>query len=113
MRKLVFCFLCAMGFLFGTPSALSADCSSSQCTDCGEDIHKNPKCVFVFQDAFCTCDLIVFGGTLGCGVDGTCDYTGGGGGGQGGGGGGGTTCTRAPGGWCPAECSSCETVYWY
>lgn len=97
-----------------TPLSAATCTSSTGCADCTGMLSGMPKCEFVKNDASCTCDLYVFGGTPACGVDGDCDYVpAGGGGGSGGGGGGGTTCTRLAGQWCPAECSSCETVYWY
>lgn len=93
---------------------MAATCSSSSgCTDC-KDNGLGFKCVFVTTDASCRCDLFIFGGRAACGVDGDCTYTPvGGGNGGGTGGGGGTTCTRLAGQWCPSECSSCETVFWY
>jgi hypothetical protein len=107
-------FLAVALLVLAVPSVVLGDCSSNQCTDCGEDAQKRANCIFVYQDAFCVCDLFIFGGTLACGVDGLCDYTAGGTDtGGGGGGGGGSTCLQLPGSWCPAECQSCESVYWY
>lgn len=93
-------------------ACLAADCTSSQgCTDCEWKSGKLPACTFVDADGYCKCDLMILFGKLACGVDGECDYTGGGGGGSGTGG---TSdvCYRLPSEWCPAECMSCETVFW-
>ena len=95
------------------PAAAATCSSSSGCAAC-DTSSGEPSCKFVQSNGGCTCDLFVFGGTLGCGIDGECTYTGSGGGtGGGGGGGGGGTCSRLPGGWCPADCTSCETIFWY
>lgn len=114
MRKPILLTLFLLGVWLTTLAAAETCSSSTGCTECkdlaaGED----PQCIFVTRDASCTCDLIVFGGNLGCGEEGVCDYTGGTSGGGGGGGGGSGSCTRPAGSWCPPECSSCETVYWY
>ena len=106
------CILCAMGAISG--AAFGADCTSSQgCATCKEIESAAPVCKFVQGDAYCSCTLLLFGGSYGCGVDGECDYQIGGGGGSGGGETGGETCYRLPSQWCPSECSSCETVFWY
>jgi hypothetical protein len=107
--------------IFGVLGAVSvagfaANCSSTQgCAACKDPEEKSAGlvCKFVQEDAYCTCNLFLFAGSYACSLDGECDYLGGGGGGTGGGGTGGETCYRLPGQWCPAECSSCETVFWY
>ena len=68
-------------------------------------------CIPVEYDASCECSIDVKFPEF-CILDGECDYTASGGGGAGGGGTGGEICYRLPGQWCPAECSSCETVFW-
>lgn len=95
-------------------SGNAADCSSpTGCTDCFPT-QLGFKCDFVDGPAYCSCEVSTFGGTASCGVDGDCDYTGSiGGGGGGGGTGGDPACVRLNGQWCPPECSSCETVFWY
>ena len=101
--------------LSGGVLELAACTSPTGCTDCSFGSDNKAKCTFVAYDANCECTVLVTYGSTGCGMDGACDYTGPGGGGGGtggGGGGGGTSCTRTAGGWCPAECSSCGTVYW-
>lgn len=99
-------------FLVVPGSPVWADCSSSTgCADC-DSLHGSVKCLFVQTSASCTCTISFFGGSPQCALDGACDYTSGGGGG-GGGTGGGSSCTRTAGEWCPPECSSCTTVYWY
>jgi len=101
--------------LFGGASGWAADCTSSTgCTDCGFGSDNKAKCTFVAYDAFCDCTVTVAYGGTACAMDGTCDYLpgGGSGGGTGGSGGSGGSCVRSPGGWCPAECTSCGTVYW-
>lgn len=92
----------------------AADCSSSVgCTKCLDE-GQGFKCVFTQESASCECEVFIFGGTPACGEDGSCDYDAP----SGGGGGGGTeptdpACVRVPGQWCPAECSACQTVFWY
>lgn len=93
-----------------------ANCTSmTGCTDCSFGADGKARCAFVDYDASCECTVLVMLGSTACSLDGACDYTsGGGGGGNGGGGsGGGGSCTRSPGGWCPAECPSCGVAYWY
>lgn len=94
-------------------AAVATTCSSAiGCKDC--DLNTRAvKCITVPTAASCTCEVFIFGGTGACAVDGDCTYTGGGGNGGGSGGGGTSGCTRTPGEWCPAECSSCTTVFWY
>jgi hypothetical protein len=100
--------------LSGGLGELAACTSSTGCTDCGFGADNKAKCTFVTYDAECECTVTVIFGSTACAFDGgACDYQagGGGGGGTGGGGGGGDGCTRTAGGWCPAECASCGTVY--
>jgi len=89
--------------------------SAGGCADCENGPDNVASCVTVSRDAHCDCSLSANNRFM-CILDDICDYTGGaGGGGTGGGGtgGGGTGCTRPAGGWCPAECNSCGTVFWY
>src|SRR3954465_13644456 len=104
-----------MAFLFLTASVprLYADCSGTLCTDCDQDRLHRAYCTTVNDSASCECSISVQTPEF-CVLGGACTYTGGGGGGTGGGGtGGGSGCTRTPGEWCPADCSSCTTVFWY
>jgi hypothetical protein len=89
--------------------------SSTGCTECESLKAGMLRCVFVNNSGSCQCEVYTFGGTPACALTGDCTYTptGGGGGGGGAGGGTGSGCTRPAGGWCPADCSSCTTVYWY
>ena len=90
-------------------------CSSQGgCADCQNGPNNLALCLTVNYDAHCNCNISAENRTM-CLLWDECDYTGPGGGGGGGtgGGGGGTTCTRPAGGWCPAACTSCGTVYWY
>ena len=88
--------------------------SPGGCADCQNGTNNVASCITVSYDASCECSISANNRSM-CILAGTCDYTGpGGGGGTGGGtGGGGTSCTRPASGWCPAECTSCGTVYWY
>jgi hypothetical protein len=112
MKRIVLGALLAL-LIFSTQSA--ADCSSSSgCLDCADRANGGFICQWENASAFCSCEVFVFGGSAACGVDGSCQYNPGGGGGGGtggGGGGGGGSCTQLPGRWCPAECTSCEPVY--
>jgi hypothetical protein len=106
--RLVLVFL----ILLAVSASLSADCTSSLCSDC-EQVGTRGSCLSVSYSASCSCSVSVSTGF--CILEGACQYTGGGsGGGDGGGtGGGGGGCSRPAGGWCPAECASCDTIYWY
>lgn len=100
--------------LIWAAGAQAMPCTSSGCADCENGPDNIASCVTVSRDAHCDCSISANNRFM-CILDDICDYTGGaGGGGTGGGGtGGGTGCTRPVGGWCPASCSSCGTVYWY
>lgn len=88
------------------------NCTGSSCTACKQDESGSSYCTTVSYSASCECTLRV--GERNCTLSGVCSYSPGGGGSGGGtGGGGGTTCTRVAGSWCPAECTSCDTVFWY
>lgn len=113
-RRFRVSLILAACMLLAGGSAYAIPCSSAGgCADCENGANNVAKCITVSYDAFCSCSIDVNNRTM-CLLTDPCDYTGpGGGGGSGGGtGGGGTTCTRPAGGWCPAECSSCGTVYW-
>ena len=101
--------------LLTCPAVDAMPCNSSGgCADCFNDPDTGlASCDTVYSDAHCDCTISVTNLRF-CILEELCDYTGGAGGGTGGGtgGGGGGTCTRSSGGWCPAECSSCSTVYW-
>lgn len=89
--------------------------SAGGCADCENDASNEASCTTVSYDAHCNCSISANNRSM-CILSDICDYSGGaGGGGTGGGGsgGGGTSCTRPPGGWCSAECSSCGTVFWH
>jgi hypothetical protein len=95
-------------------SAYALPCTSSGgCADCENGPDNVASCITVSRDAHCDCSIGANNRFI-CILDDICDYTGGGGGGGTGGGGtgGGGSCTRTGSGWCPAECSSCGTVYW-
>ena len=112
-RAVVFAIL--MMLCVGMTELAESCTSSTGCTDCGFGADNKAKCTFVTYDAYCECSVTVMFGSTACAMDGVCDYMsggGGGGGGTGGGGGGGGGCTRSAGGWCPAECTSCGTVFW-
>src|SRR5215218_3101933 len=101
--------------LWAGAGAQALPCTSTGgCADCENGPDNVASCVTVSRDAHCDCSISASNRFM-CILSDICDYTGGaGGGGTGGGtGGGGTGCTRPAGGWCPAECSSCGTVYWY
>lgn len=91
-----------------------ADCSGSLCADCNQDSRRRlASCTTVAASASCECSISVSSPEF-CVLGGACTYTGGGGGGGGGGtGGGSSSCTRGQGDWCPAECPSCTTIFWY
>jgi hypothetical protein len=89
-----------------------ADCTAGTCVDCEQPENKPASCVAVSQNANCECRLDVNFPEF-CILEGECTYSGGAGTGGGGGGGGGSTCYQLPGSWCPAECTSCETIFWY
>lgn len=98
--------------LEGTGNATGCT-SASGCADCENAANGIASCITVQRDAHCECSIRVTTPTM-CILEDICDYTAtGGGAGGGGGGGGGGTCSRPPGAWCPSECSSCETIYWY
>jgi hypothetical protein len=110
--------LCSVLFallLAAAPAAQAMSCSSAGgCADCFNDPDTGiASCDTVYRDAHCDCTISANNRNF-CILEELCDYTGGAGGGTGGGtgGGGGGSCTRTAGGWCPAECSSCNTVYW-
>jgi len=100
--------------LIAIPSVVAADCSAGICSDCTQNSRNIATCTTVNYSASCSCSIDVHYPEF-CFLEGDCTYTGGGGAGGvgGGGGGGGGGCTRAPGEWCSADCSSCTTVYWY
>lgn len=105
--------LVAVLLMVGSQPGLASTCSSSSgCANCNALDTGPVTCKFARESAFCTCTVSFFGGTAQCALDGDCQYTAGGGGGGGGTGSGGGGCTRTPGEWCPADCSSCTTVYW-
>ena len=104
-----------VGLLWAGAGAHAMPCTSSGgCADCENGADNVASCITVNRDAFCDCTISANNRSM-CILADACDYTGGlgGGGGTGGGGGGGTTCTRPASGWCPAECTSCGTVFWY
>ena len=104
----------ALALLLGSSKASAIPCSSAGgCSDCENNSANIASCITVSYSAFCSCSISANNPHM-CLLQDLCDYTsgsGGGGGGTGGGGGGGY-CTRSAGGWCPAECVSCGTVYW-
>lgn len=110
LRSILFALLLATA-----TAAQAMPCSSSGgCADCFNDPDTGiASCDTVYRDAHCDCTISVSNPRF-CILAELCDYTGGAGGGTGGGtgGGGGGSCTRTAGGWCPAECSSCNTVFW-
>lgn len=113
MRKVLWASLLAVSlFTIGGRLALASDCTATMCANCNALDSGPVTCKFVPQSASCTCTVSFFGGTAQCAVDGVCQLSDGGGGGGGGGVGGGGSCVRNPADWCPAECSSCTTVYW-
>ena len=88
-------------------------CSGRSCSECGQDTDGYALCTTVSKSASCECTISVSNPRT-CTIKGVCSYSSGGGGGIGGGGGtGGGGCARTPGEWCPADCSSCTTVFWY
>lgn len=90
----------------------AATCSSSQaCVDCFQEEGKPARCLPVTYDASCECSIDVSFPQF-CILDGECDYGNQGGGASGGSGSGDQVCFRLPGQWCPAECTSCETIFW-
>ena len=89
-----------------------ADCTAGVCTDCTENARHIASCITVSYSASCSCSIDVRYPEF-CILEGNCTYTGGGGTGGGGAGGGTPVCTRTPGEWCPSECMSCTTVFWY
>lgn len=98
-----------------TPASATAQActTTSGCTDCVFNESGGAECSFVARSGSCECTVTVAYHRTACGQNGVCTYSSGGGtGGGGAGGGGSASCTRLPGGWCPSECSSCETVYW-
>jgi hypothetical protein len=116
-RKYLAVGIVLCGFTLAGP-AWPATCHSDVgCLECEYDEDGLASCGFLPQAGYCECDLIVIFNRPSCGFNGTCEYVapsgGGGGAGGGGGGGGGGACTTLPGAWCPAECSSCDTIYWY
>jgi hypothetical protein len=112
MRRLVVVGALLLWACWAAPVG-AVDCTTSDgCAGCSF-ADGAAECTFVQADGYCECTVTVHMGRTACAYDGICDYTGGTGGGTGGGGGGGTTCSRPAGGWCPPECSSCGTVYWY
>jgi len=95
------------------PGTARADCSSKSCADCQQNRRGTASCLAVTYSASCSCSIDVQTPSF-CLLEGACTYTGSGGGGGGGGGGNDPgSCSVAPGGWCPAECQSCQTVFWY
>jgi hypothetical protein len=115
MRRTRWCGLWVLLFLvFGSRLQAGTCTSSTGCADCESLRAGAVRCVFVNASASCQCEVYIYGGTPACALTDDCTYKAGGGGGSGGGGGGGgSTCTVSAGSWCPAECSSCTTVYWY
>lgn len=107
--------LLALVLTAGFPPAGASTCTSSTgCTDCESLRSGSLTCKFVNSNASCHCEISSFGGSPTCAVDGDCTYAPGGGGGGGGGGGNNDPgCSRVPGQWCPADCSSCTTVFFY
>lgn len=94
------------------PPLAAEDCSTNcQVCDHGVGLYTS-QCAPGQVDAWCECHVIMSGG--GCGFNGQCvpgPVGGGGGGGGTGGGGGGGSCSIRPGQWCPAECGSCDMIY--
>lgn len=109
--RILYTFMAMAALLAATP--LLADCTSKNCVDCQQTSTGRGSCVTVSRAASCSCSVNVSYPDF-CILEGACDYSpGGGGSGGGGAGGGGEVCYRPAGGWCPPECSSCETVYWH
>lgn len=109
--------LAVAGVLALVPLGLAAStplpCTSQGCADCENDANGIASCTTVARSSYCDC-LLRVQNPYTCILSGACTYQPGGGGGGGGGasGGGGSACMRLPGGWCPSECSSCETIFW-
>lgn len=115
MRILRALLVCTAVLLGSGVAAWGLPCSSmGGCAECFNDESNIASCITVSYSAFCDCSISANNRST-CLLKDVCDYTGGSGGGGGGGGtgGGGGGCTRSPGGWCPAECSSCGVAYWY
>ena len=104
----------ALALILGSFKLTAIPCSSAGgCADCQNSSTNLASCITVSYDAFCSCSISANNRSM-CLLQDACDYTSGGGGGGGtGGGSGGGSCTRSPGGWCPAECNSCGIAYWY
>lgn len=111
MKAILILFgLLSLGFF---TAIQASDCTSVTCADCNQDTKGIASCTSVSYDASCSCTISVSYPDF-CVLDGTCNYSpAGGGGGGGDGGGDGQVCYRLAGSWCPPECRSCETVYWY
>lgn len=103
--------LIPLSLLFAHP-AVASDCSAQACVDCMQNSEGIGSCRTVSYDASCSCSLDVAYPEF-CILEGSCDYAPAGGDGGGGFDDEGATCYRPIGGWCPAQCSRCETVYWY
>ncbi len=115
MRILRAVMACVAVFLGSALAAQALPCDSAGgCAECFNDQSNIASCITVSYDAFCNCSISANNQAM-CILSDPCDYSGGAGGGGGGGTGGGGSggCNRSPGGWCPAECSSCGTVFWY
>lgn len=105
----VFAFLVLFAAALPAPAA---NCTSAHgCADCKQQQGELAKCIPVSYDASCECSIDVRFPEF-CILDGACDYSGQGSGGSGSGDPGGTVCYRLPSQWCPATCSSCETIFW-
>jgi hypothetical protein len=96
----------------GVSGAAKADCTSASCSDCQTNRRGVVSCVAVTYSASCSCSISA-NNTGACTLSGVCTYSAGGGGGTGGGGNGGGSggCVSVGGSWCPAECTSCTTVF--
>jgi hypothetical protein len=93
------------------PRRAAADCTSASCSDCETDRRGLGVCLAVNDSASCSCSIDTKDPAF-CILEGACTYSGGGGGGTGGGGGGGAGgCVQIGGSWCPAECTSCQTIF--
>jgi hypothetical protein len=114
MKAWAIAFLALLLFGPGAASGWTSCSSSVGCSDCENDENNIAACKTVLRSESCECSISIANPCI-CVLKDACDYTGGSGGGTGGGGtgGGGSTCYQLPGGWCPAECSSCTTVFWY
>jgi hypothetical protein len=100
-----------LAILLGISRVATADCTGATCSDCLTNRRGIASCVAVSYSASCSCTINA-NSPGGCTVQGACTYTGGGGGGTGGGGnGGGSGCVSVGGSWCPADCTSCTTVF--